>query len=603
MNLSRAYTLSERYKGNKVTLPIGRVKTPTLALVVRRERELEAFKPVDYFTVKVLYNHPNGVFWATWQPTDEQKGLDPDGRLINKAIADSLVEQLQSGPDGVIKAVTKSKKKDVQRLPLSLSSLQVLAGKAFSYDPQTVLDTAQKLYEKKLTTYPRSDCEYLPPNQYGDRNAILNNLQNAGDERLAQWATDADRSIKSRAWNEKKITAHHAIIPTTVACNINTLSREERNIYFLISQAYIAQFYGEHIYEQTKIVVEQCKEEFVANGRVVIEEGWKLLYKRQKSKSTTDNDEPDLTDERGAESDPKKEVVEETDHLPAVKKNDTVLYTDSSVEAKQTKPPSRFTPSTLLQAMKEIHKFVKNEDLKKQLKAVSGIGTEATRANIIDELISRGFMKTSGKKQVLSPTETGYLLVDALPEELLYPDETAVWEERLALMSEGADTLDSFLADQIKFLQLLIDKLGFDKVINSDQMMPNVVRTITSQNRKRPMDNESVDLSSLPVCPKCKKGRLQQRNGKFGAFLGCTNYPTCKHTQPVEGDVSSIEDNIEVSDGDKQYKCPRCKVGYFVKQEVRGRTNWICSNRSQCKTQCSDVDGVPSIYVNKSNIT
>jgi len=191
MNLSRAYTLAERYKGNKVTLPIGRVKTPTLALVVRRERELAAFKPVDYFTVKVLYNHPNGVFWATWQPTDEQKGL-------------------------------------------------VLAGKAFSYDPQTVLDTAQKLYEKKLTTYPRSDCEYLPPNQYGDRNAILNNLQNAGDERLAQWASDADRSIKSRAWNEKKITAHHAIIPTTVACNINSLTREERNIYFLISQAYIA---------------------------------------------------------------------------------------------------------------------------------------------------------------------------------------------------------------------------------------------------------------------------------------------------------------------------------------------------------------------------
>ena len=603
MNLSRAYTLSERYKGNKVTLPIGRVKTPTLALVVRRERELAAFKPVDYFTVKVLYNHPNGVFWATWQPTYEQKGLDPDGRLINKAIADELVERLQAGPDGFIKGVTKSKKKDVQRLPLSLSSLQVLAGKAFSYDPQTVLDTAQKLYEKKLTTYPRSDCEYLPPNQYDDRNAILNNLQNAGDERLAQWAADADRSIKSRAWNEKKITAHHAIIPTTVACNINSLSQEERNIYFLISQAYIAQFYGEHIYEQTKIVVEQCKEEFVANGRVVIEEGWKLLYKRHKSKSTTDNDEPDLTDERGAESDPKKEVIEETDHLPAVKKNDTVLYTDSSVEAKQTKPPSRFTPSTLLQAMKEIHKFVKNEDLKKQLKAVSGIGTEATRANIIDELISRGFMKTSGKKQVLSPTETGYLLVDALPEELLYPDETAVWEERLALMSEGADTLDSFLADQIKFLQLLIDKLDFDKVINFDQMMPNVVRTITSQNRKRPMDNESIDLSSLPVCPKCKKGRLQQRNGKFGAFLGCTNYPRCKHTQQVEGDTSSVEGNIEVSDEDKQYKCPRCNVGYFVKQEVRGRTNWICSNRSQCKTQCSDVDGVPSIYVNKSNIT
>ena len=149
----------------------------------------------------------------------------------------------------------------------------------------------------------------------------------------------------------------------------------------LSAKLILLQFYGEHVYEQTKIIVEQCKEEFVANGRVVIEEGWKTLYKRQKSKSTTDNEEPDLTDERGAESDPKKEVPEEADHLPAVKKErHCFIYGFLCRGRKQTKPPSRFTPSTLLQAMKEIHKFVKNEDLKKQLKAVSGIGTEATRA-------------------------------------------------------------------------------------------------------------------------------------------------------------------------------------------------------------------------------
>ena len=599
MNLSRAYTLSERYKGNKVTLPIGRVKTPTLALVVRRERELADFKPVDYFTVKILYTHENGTFWATWQPKDEQKGLDPDGRLINKGVAESLVQQLASSLDGMVKSVTKSKKKDLQRLPLSLSSLQVLAGKAYSYDPQTVLDTAQKLYEKKLTTYPRSDCEYLPPNQYGDRMAILSNLAQSGDEKLSQWAQNADRNIKSRAWNEKKITAHHAIIPTTVACNVNSLTQAERNIYFLISQAYIAQFYGEHVYEQTRIVVGQCEEEFVANGRVVIEEGWKSLYKRQKSKTNADGDEPDLTDERGAESGPKKDAIEEADHLPSVKKNDSVKYTDSSVESKQTKPPSRFTPSTLLQAMKEIHKFVKNEELKKQLKAVSGIGTEATRANIIDELISRGFMKTSGKKQVLSPTDTGYLLVDALPDELLYPDETAIWEERLALMSEGEDTLESFLKDQIQFLQHLIDKLGFDKLVSRDQMMPNVVRTISNQNARRPMDANQVNLKDLPECPSCKKGRLQQRSGKFGAFLGCTNYPSCRYTQPVGGGQNE-DSNLEVPEESKQYICPRCKKGYFVKQQMRGRTTWVCSNRLACKTQCMDVEGVPSIYANQN---
>ena len=599
MNLSRAYTLSERYKGNKVTLPIGRVKTPTLALVVRRERELADFKPVDYFTVKILYTHENGTFWATWQPKDEQKGLDPDGRLINKGVAESLVQQLASSLDGMVKSVTKSKKKDLQRLPLSLSSLQVLAGKAYSYDPQTVLDTAQKLYEKKLTTYPRSDCEYLPPNQYGDRMAILSNLAQSGDEKLSQWAQNADRNIKSRAWNDKKITAHHAIIPTTVACNVNSLTQAERNIYFLISQAYIAQFYGEHVYEQTRIVVGQCEEEFVANGRVVIEEGWKSLYKRQKSKTNADGDEPDLTDERGAESGPKKDAIEEADHLPSVKKNDSVQYTDSAVESKQTKPPSRFTPSTLLQAMKEIHKFVKNEELKKQLKAVSGIGTEATRANIIDELISRGFMKTSGKKQVLSPTDTGYLLVDALPDELLYPDETAIWEERLALMSEGEDTLESFLKDQIQFLQHLIDKLGFDKLVSRDQMMPNVVRTISNQNARRPMDANQVNLKDLPECPSCKKGRLQRRSGKFGAFLGCTNYPSCRYTQPVGGGQNE-DSNLEVPEESKQYICPRCKKGYFVKQQMRGRTTWVCSNRLACKTQCMDVEGVPSIYANQN---
>ena len=622
MNLSRAYTLSERRKGHKVTLPIGRVKTPTLALVVRRERELEAFKPVDYFTVKVLYEHINGNFWATWQPTDEQKGLDPDGRLINKAVAEGLVETLSNSPQGKIKQVTKSKKKDPQRLPLALSSLQVLAGKAFSYDPQTVLDTAQKLYEKKLTSYPRSDCEYLPPNQFEDRLPILRNLMNCGDNRLQGWARGANPSIKSRAWNEKKITAHHAIIPTTVPCQLGTLTETERNIYFLIAQSYIAQFYGEHEYEQTKITVEQCDESFVANGRVVIEEGWKLLYSRQKSQkdglaSVDKQDDEDLTDDRGAELTGKEEQIEESDHLPSVKKNDPVTYRDSSIDAKRTKPPSRFTPSTLLQAMKEIHKFVKNEDLKKQLKAVSGIGTEATRANIIDELIKRDFMKTSGKKQVLSPTQTGYLLVDALPEELLYPDETAIWEERLALVSDGEDTLEAFLSDQIAFLQKLIDKLSFGSAVPAGAMQPNVVRTITSNQGNRPMSGNAIapeELAKFKDCPQCKEGKLIPRNGKFGEFLGCNNYPTCKYTEPVGGPNSSSDSgsfnggrnrteppvNIDVPPSKQKYKCPRCGKGFFVPVEQRGRTSWVCSNRSECRTTCSDVNGKPSIYANET---
>ncbi len=582
MNLSRAYTLAARRGGEKVTFPIGRVKTPTLALVVRRERELENFVPVDYYTLKVLYGHPNGKFWATWQPKDEQIGLDPDGRLLKSEIAETLAKRLAEDAGAIISKREKNKKKEAQRLPLSLSALQVLAGKAFSYDPQTVLDTAQKLYEKKLTTYPRSDCDYLPMNQYGDRMAIVANLGRTGDERLANWATRADTSITSRAWNDKKITAHHAIIPTTVACQLHTLTATERNIYFLIAQAYLAQFYPEHEYEQTKLTVLQCEEEFVAHGRVVTVLGWKELYQKPKSDKPElpdegDQDEDDSDSEAGMTEKDKKRAkdIPDAGELPAVTKGDSLTVENTAIDKKATKPPSRFTAATLLQAMKEIHKYVKNEELKKQLKAVSGIGTEATRATIINELIVRKFLKETGKKKILQPTELGYMLVDALPDEMLYPDETAVWEERLALMSEGKDQLDSFLADQVEFLTRLIGKAN---------------TVLSGPNSNQPLGN-----GTAKICPQCGKGHLVKRQGKFGAFYGCTNYPTCRYTE--QGDETP--QSVALEEKDKQYKCPRCKEGYFIPMQTGTRKQWVCSNRAQCRTVCADVDGKPSVYANK----
>lgn len=641
MNLSRAYTLAQRRMGNKVTFPIGRVKTPTLALVVRRERELDNFVPLDYYTLKVCYEHSNGKFWATWQPKDEQVGLDPEGRLLKREIAEELAKRLMDSKAGVIEKREKNKKKEAQRLPLSLSALQVAAGKAYGYDPQQVLDTAQKLYEKKLTTYPRSDCDYLPQNQYADRNAIINNLsQNAG--KLGEWASKADLSIKSRAWNDKKITAHHAIIPTTVPCKVDTLPAMERNIYFLISQSYIAQFYPEHEYEQTKLTVLQDEERFVAHGRVVTVLGWKELFQKSK-KNKADSADDAETDDNENGNDGKGPAVEESGELPVVKKGDPVQVDNVAIDAKQTKPPSRFTAATLLQAMKEIHKYVKNEDLKKQLKAVSGIGTEATRATIIDELITRKFMSVKGKKKVISPTDLGYLLVDALPEEMLYPDETAVWEERLAAMSEGEGTLDSFLADQIDFLRRLIQKAnatglwGQTEGLDTDGFnIANTVRVV-----KRESSNGAAGVGSSKFtnangnyvntnssnenegpqepCPKCGKGILQKRNGKFGEFYGCTNYPNCRFTKPVNGARVSggssfspgVADSVQETriakaiaeaaqtqqETDKpNYICPRCKTGQLVNVNEQGRNTWRCSNFPNCRTSVADVDGKPSIY-------
>lgn len=672
MNLSRAYTLAQRRRGNKVTFPIGRVKTPTLALVVRRERELENFVPVDYYTLKVLYIHPNGSFWATWQPQDDQIGLDPEGRLLKRDVAEALAKRLMDSKTGVIEKREKNKKKEAQRLPLSLSALQVAAGKAYGYDPQQVLDTAQKLYEKKLTTYPRSDCDYLPENQYADRTAIIKNLS-ANSGKIGEWAAGADLKIKSRAWNDKKITAHHAIIPTTVPCNMETLPQMERNIYFLIAQSYIAQFYKEHEYEQTKLTVLQEEERFVAHGRVVVEPGWKILFQKAKKTSGAADDSTDNTDEddnndwgdegsdigasgdgtengagdgtgNGAgdgslgaskKSSRKSQPIEDSGELPAVKKGDAVTVDNIAIDAKQTKPPSRFTAATLLQAMKEIHKYVKNEDLKKQLKAVSGIGTEATRATIIDELITRKFMSVKGKKKVIQPTDLGYLLVDALPEEMLYPDETAVWEERLAAMSEGEGTLEKFLADQVDFLRRLIQKANTgDMWGNHDGLDTdgfNIVSTVRvvkngtagmngdGQGAQGATRSGAVPDENAPVCPKCGDGRLMKRKGKFGEFYGCSKFPTCRYTRPINGDSNSVgmggpmglgnpalsDERLTQSISEAvasakaqdalTYQCPRCG-GHLVNVMTGNRSQWRCSNFPQCRTSVADVNGKPSIY-------
>lgn len=494
MNLSRAYTLAARRAGHEVTLPVGRVKTPTLALVVRRERELKDFKPQTYYTLKAdfLHDKSGGTFTAQWKPGELQAGLDSEGRLTDKAEAERLLARLSEEPlAGKIASYQKAKKEEPQRLPFALSSLQVLAGRRFGYDPQLVLDTAQSLYEKKLTTYPRSDAEYLPLNQLPAAKSIVGNLAAIDDSRLADWAKGADLSIKSRAWNDKKITAHHAIIPTTVRVNLSKLTETERNIYFLVAQAYLAQFYPVHIYEQTRVGVEYKEEQFTASGRVVKQWGWKELY-RAKSRAEVE-----------ADAEENEKDKDEAAELPPMKKNDAVTYRDGRAEEKKTKPPTRFTPATLLQGMKEIHKYVKNPEMKKQLRDVYGIGTEATRATIIDDLIRRKFLLTQGKKKYLIPTDEAYLLIDALPDELTYPDSTAVWEDRLHSMAEGEGSVEEFLQAQIELTELLCGKAADARLA-------------------------TPEASGFVKCPRCGRGVLRLREGKRGAFWGCSDYPRCR---------------------------------------------------------------------------
>ena len=371
------------------------------------------------------------------------------------------------------------------------------------------------------------------------------------------------------------------------------------------------------MYEHTRIEVTHQGGLFTTTGRVVIDLGWKALYKKVKSTEESEGNQED-----------------EEKSLPAVRKGETVTAKDSKVDQRKTKPPSRFTSATLVQAMKEIHKYVKDEELKKQLKDVSGIGTEATRATIIEDLIhnkKNPLLKEEGKKKTLVPTESAYALVDALPDSLLYPDATAQWEERLAKMSEGNEAIDVFLEDQTKFVVQLIEDVK-QRVGNTPKMAMS--KTETGGNGKGTNRNPSTAQPTGRSCPKCKTGELLLRKGKFGEFYGCSGFPTCKYTENVSSSKESVSGAREsrvskdeqtfvnkvripqgpreemmppmpmasgkvLDDTHKEYACPRCKKGYLVQYEAQPEPVWKCSEGQACRTSCADVEGKPAIYANR----
>ena len=481
MNLSRAYTLAARRLGHDLTLPIGRVKTPTLALVVRREREIKNFKPADFFKIFLTFEHANGKFIAQFKPSKkmlELPAFDGEGRLIDKKFAEELLKKFSAAPpDGKIFSYKTTEKKESPPLPFSLSTLQVAAGKIFGYTPQQVLDAAQSLYEKKFTTYPRSDCQFLPTTQFKDAQRILKNLSSSHDRSLKTLALNADAAIKSRAWNDKKISAHHAIIPTQKTLNMQ-LPAVELNVYNLIAKNYAVQFYPPHVYDETVVEVKYKDEIFSVRGKVVKQNGWREFYVAPKTKA-----------------DDETEII-----LPQMETGDDVVQKKSELKKGTTTPPKHFTSSSLVDGMKNIHNYVKNPAAKKQLKDVYGIGTEATRAAIIDDLTQRGFLKVVKKN--LQPTEKAYLLIDALPDEMTYPDATAIWEDKLHSMSEGDGTLENFLAGQVKFTSELCAAA------------------------KRAKFSEAEGIFK---CPRCGAA-LVKRKGKNGEFWGCCAYPKCRMT-------------------------------------------------------------------------
>ncbi|MEH6383521.1 MAG: DNA topoisomerase III [Colwellia sp.] len=445
INLTRAYTLQGQKAGFNGVLSVGRVQTPLLGLVVEKDRQIAHFIPHDYFDVYADIITPAGEkFIAKWQPSDAcAPYMDDNKKIINKALAENVVGRIAAKPAKVA-LVTEQDKKQFAALPYNLSSLQIDAAKQFSMNAKLVLDVCQALYEKhKLITYPRSDSRYLPVEHHQQASSIIKILADSNNK-YAEFAKGADCSIKSKTWNNSKVSAHHAIIPTEKSTNNIALNSFEINIYQLIVRQYLAQFYPPYCYQQTQVELDIAQGKFTVNAKVPQQLGWKVMFQSRKTQNNlSSNSEQDALSEQ---------------ILPKLTQDETLHCEQGLIAEKVTQAPKAYNDATLLSAMTGIARFVQNTEIKKILKDTDGLGTEATRAGIIDLLFKRGFLQRIGKN--ITATDIGTSLINALPKMATTPDMTAQWEATLTDISERKSNYQNFITPLTATLKSMVVEAG-----------------------------------------------------------------------------------------------------------------------------------------------
>ena len=496
MNLTRLYTkMAERNGYNGGPLRIGRVKTPVTALVVRRDEAIEAFSPKPFWLVKAKIDVQNGSFFATWKPRDEQQGLDEDKRLIDKSVGEALVSRLEGKPANITKYECK-KQSSKPPVGFSLPKLQMIASKKFDLSPAKVLEICQKLYEQGILTYPRSDCEFLPDAHHDDAQRIFDVIETLSSVRVPQ---NVDKGRSTPVFNSKKVEEHHAIIPSASCKATKPLEGDEALIFELVARRYIAFFMPDYEFLQVNINADIDGELFTASGRLVLNDGWKAI----------ENDSQDKDDENDNDED------NNSAPLPETSEGENGSCNDINLLEKKTKAPARFTEATLLKAMNEVYRYVLDSEIKKILKETDGIGTAATQAGIIKELIDSGMLIKKGKNLISSPSARS--LIHALPENITLPDLTAVWETYFRKVKDSQMSID----EVINYIQDTIRE-----IIASAQ--PITVQGSENSKSKK-SDGKKSSKKSNVKCPRCG-AVMFLRNGKNGAFWGCSNYPECKMT-------------------------------------------------------------------------
>lgn len=545
-NLTRAYTLKNNLAGNNNVISIGRVQTPMLALIVRRELEIKNHIKSYYYIIKSNAVIAGNNFEFTYQPKDTE--IDDTKRVVSETIAEEILNRLNHNKDNAVVSKYETKEEtEYVPLPYSLLDLQVDCSKFYNMKADKVMSVTQTLREKhKAITYNRSNCNYLLDETYEESPAIIACLQDIHDEKLQHIINNANIDIKSKAFNSSKTTAHTAIIPTQTKLDFNTFSDDEKKVFLLIANRFVMQFLTPAKYLKHTVILKAGDDYLIHNHRQLLDAGWKGII------SEKDNDDINNID------------------YSKIAENTKVKQIDFISLKEETKPKKLYTTSSFLQDLKQVAIYCKDEKTKQLLKEKDkdkegekgGIGTPATRSTIIKNMYDRGYIKDD-KKNIIS-TDLGKELISFLSDEITYPDMTALWHEDMKEIDTDMSKLDNFINSVTEFSSGEIEKIK---------------------------SSEATFKSNAQKCPNCETGYLIKRNGQYGEFWSCSNYPECKSSfQDNKGMPELIKK--EKPTPSEQYRCLECNYK-LVRRNGQYGYFWACSAYPKCKTIYKDKNGEP----------
>lgn len=521
MNATRLYTL--KYGQNRQVLSIGRVQTPTLALIVNRQKEIDSFVPEPYWVLSTIYR--DTLFTAT------------KGKFTTKEEGEQAFATIADKPFEVTGVSKKNGNEAPPRL-FDLTSLQVECNRKFSYSAETTLNLIQSLYERKLTTYPRVDTQFLSDDIYPKCAGILTGMR--GYEQYIQPLAGKKLPKSKRVFDTSKVTDHHAIIPTGVPAS--ALSDMERNVYDLIARRFIAVFYPDCKFSTTTVLGKVEDVEFKVSGKEILEPGWRTIYAQQQTSTPQHLNPQPLTSQPSSSEDDDKQDEERT--LPTFVKGESGPHTPTLTE-KWTTPPKYYTEATLLRAMETAGKFVDDETLRAALKE-NGIGRPSSRAGIIETLFKRHYIRRERKN--LIATATGIELIDIIHEELLKSCElTGIWEKKL----RDIEHKKYEAADFINELKQQVTEIVYDVL--------------------RDNSNRRVTITTDEDLKKAKKKKTAAPKKAAAKSAATSSTASTKNAaaspQPATSEPSADDSIIGTT-------CPVCGKGTIIK----GKTAYGCSN-------------------------